>query len=269
MNYHKLIPLFGNSSATKFYLNRKFSQQNNLNNKDWEIYGSLVKDYHQKNNLNVDIIKQDLSNFEKKIIRENFKIFKNQEDITDKSSLWKLATKIVPYQTFNSDKIIYQGYNKLYSGKLKINLKNLKSIDMKGGGNYEEKLNDIIVNNDLFINLKKILENYISNEKQGKENIITKPIYNELNSFIKNYIKDLNQLSDILIKLDEYYEVIKDDYNNEKNIKIFDTSGNLILDQEIQKEKALREKLKNNQKTLGLFFQKFGIHDLSKYNIFI
>jgi hypothetical protein len=252
MNYHKLIPLFGNSSATKFYLNRKFLQQNNLNNKDWEIYGSLVKDYHQKNNLNVDIIKQDLSNFEKKIIKENFKIFKNQEDITDNSSLWKFATKIIPHQTFHNDKIIYQGYNKLYSGKLKINLKNLKK-EMSGGGKEEI---DIIIKEDKILELfNSFMKNYPDFFKEN--------INKNFENIFKEYIKNLDKLNDILVQLDEYYEVIKDDYDNDKTIKIFDASGNLILDQEIQKEKALREKLKNNQKTLGLFLQQFEIYDLS------
>jgi len=263
MNYHKLIPLFGNSSATKFYLNRKFQGEKNLENKDWEIYGSMVKDYHQKNNLDIKILSGDLSNFEKKIIQENFKVFNGNQDITDKSSEWKFANKIIPYQTFHQDKIIYQGYNKLYQGKKKMNLKNLKNEIQGGGGNLENDLEILLNKNNEIKNSIETINTLNKNNKIFNNNIIT-----ELKLLFLNLYKSQNQLADILIKLDEYYEIIKNDDIN-KPIKILDSAGNLILDQEIQKEKALREKLKTNQKTLGLFFQKFGIYDLSKYGIFI
>lgn len=262
MNYHRLIPLFGNKSETKFYLNKKFLGNQSLKNDDWEQYGFNVKQYHLQNNNDLSkhlhILKYDLTPFEKKIIKNNFKIFKGSTEITNKYKLWKEATKIVPFQMFHTDKYIYQGYNKTKLHK-KINLNNLALNDMNGGS----------------YNIKDI-ENFTASQASNfwttsfkAFSALSPQVQDDFKKIYREYLIDLRDLLSVITKIDEYYELIKYNDNNSKKIQIFDSNNNFILDNEIIKEKKLQEKINSHQKTLGLFFQKFGIKDLSKYGIFI
>ena len=256
MNYYKLIPLFGNKIATKFYLNRKY-QGLSLSSQEWENFGSLVKDYHKKTNLSkYTYLLKNLDSFEKKIIKENFKILKDNKNITFQDNLWKQATDIQPFQIFNKNKKIYQGYNKNHF-HTKLNLNNF--MTQTGGNNKFDSITYGILEQ------KKIFDQLTEN--------LNDTFKDEIKKNFSEYFVTLGFLQQLIINMDELVEISKNNITEKPKATLMTLSGtimrpnfkNLITLQE--KEKLLKNKVNQEKNKLQKIFRNIGIFDLEKYGI--
>lgn len=260
MYYHKLTPLFSSNRASKFYLNRKY-QGLDSSNSEWENFGSIVKDYHKKTNLNKYLfLLKNLDKFEQSIIQENFKILKNNKDITNNPKLWKGATSIQPYQTFNKDKKIYQGYNKNHFH----NKINLNKLNQQTGGNYP-----IIPKPSYQSKLDQKLSVPLEIQYELINNL-DDSLKTDTYTLFKDYFINMAQLHNTIIQMDEIYDLIKENKTTSlKELNIYDKSGNILekLLSDSEKEKLLKEKVNKNKLELQKIFRNVGIFDLSKYGI--
>lgn len=184
-----LKPFFGNNELSKTFLEYKFTNKT-FDNPIWEQFGSLVKDTH-KNSLNkyINILSKDLSPFEIDLLQNNFKLFKNNTDITNKPSLWKYTTNIIPFKTFHQDKIILQGYHKNnFHNNIQIGgFKNIITIEK---------------------NINTILKTYLFNE-----------LFDDIISI--KLVEIFNNINNTKEQIYEYFNILNDkleEYNNKINL---------------------------------------------------
>ena len=226
LSFIKYYKNYNENFFTKKLLKSEFQDK-------WKLYGFIVKKFHQlhDNDLtNVFYKKEDgnkiypfkenlkeenLNNFIKNFIKNNFKIIKDRKDITSNSKDWHNADKIIPYKMFHKNLNIFEGYN--YVNDTKINYKvNLLDTISKTSidfiSKYFRKIDSLgIIKLDIFEKIEDLQRKYslISNKISLLQKI------NELN--IKN--KKNFSLGDMIDTIEEKNNLSKKIIKEQNNIQ--------------------------------------------------
>lgn len=212
-------------------LEKKFDSKMKLNDeKILKLDESNFKLVRQAQNLknsydlfkrNIDSIKSNIEDMDNKFENLNKKIDMNYDDLLEKSennskSLKKLINDTFEY--FNKNGISFEGKSNLSDNST---IKNDETI-----GKDNEKVNNILNNNKLFLNtLQKVkeLEESIKNISKTLGIELIKSEIQGLKSGINNYctlieFKDLKEKTDELQRQIKFNKELFDDYINDKTV---------------------------------------------------